>query len=48
VSIFGTFVNFKIDSGADTSAICDATYKTLRNPPKLQTANTVHLVQVAS
>jgi hypothetical protein len=41
LSICGTFVNFKIDTGADTSVMCDATYKSLRNPPKLQTANTV-------
>ena len=33
-------VNFKIDSGADTSVISDATYRRMNNPPKLEQSKT--------
>ena len=37
LKIFGKFVNFKIDSGADTSVMCETTYRALHNPPELKT-----------
>lgn len=36
-----TPVSFKIDSGADTSVISEATYETLQNKPKLSTVKNI-------
>lgn len=42
LQINGTKIDFKIDTGADTSVISENIFKTLKSPPKLMT-NSVNL-----